>query len=382
MAATWHVLCSAAHGKREEGIEVLLVSTKLAVEFGNARSSQQAAAGTRAASFERALTEADGAEHGSDDSAATDAVEDRDRETDAADDAASDAEAERPPRDESGDDERRDEEERPTSDARVFDLRALPDAANDHAVAPAARRKGQAWLGANAAAVARSARTFATEPLAASPAADGKATGSPATAAPASAAAQPAIAGTAHGSPAEVQLAVASDGRAHAAGEAAAPSRGRAGAAHAAPARFIDPRTLQAIESARESVFRQIALRVTPEGGEMRLLLDPPELGELDLQMVVEKGSAMRMVVVAERPEMASMIERHLDELRSALESQGITVTDASVHARDDHSARRQLFGGGDARRDDRGVDGDQRTDASPSRRGGYISSEGLDFWV
>jgi hypothetical protein len=118
----------------------------------------------------------------------------------------------------------------------------------------------------------------------------------------------------------------------------------------AAPAlagyRSLSPATLQLAEAARDSVFRQIALRVDRDGGELRLLLDPPELGELDLRLVVEKGGALRLSIGAERPELLLAIDKHMHELRQALAMHGLDVAHAEVHARERGSERHS---GGDA---------------------------------
>jgi hypothetical protein len=136
----------------------------------------------------------------------------------------------------------------------------------------------------------------------------------------------------------------------------------------------------QLLEQARDSVFKQILVKLNPEGGEMSLRLQPPELGELDLHMVVEGGNRLSLSIGAERADLAHLIQRHLDELKQTLERSGLEVTDAQVHTRGDGSR-------GDREQAER-HNGAHRGEAPPrqpdirSRSGGYVTAEGLDFWV
>lgn len=131
------------------------------------------------------------------------------------------------------------------------------------------------------------------------------------------------------------------------------------------------------LEHARDSVFKQILMQLHEGGGEMRVRLEPPELGELDLRLVVEGGNRLSLSIAAERQELAQLLQRHLDGLKQTLQAAGLEVTDAEVHTRD----------GG---RRDRGRDGwdgaagERRDETAPllPRLGGYVGAEGLDFWV
>lgn len=133
------------------------------------------------------------------------------------------------------------------------------------------------------------------------------------------------------------------------------------------------------IDNARDSVFKQILLKLTDGGGEMRVRLQPPDFGELDLHMTVERGNQLSLWIGAERPEMATMLHDNLDELRSALKAAGLEVTDAQVGTRDGNSDRRGTRGEhehGDAR------DTARDADTARNRFGGYVTADGLDFWA
>lgn len=148
--------------------------------------------------------------------------------------------------------------------------------------------------------------------------------------------------------------------------------------------RTINPQTLQLAEQARDSVIRQIAMRLNSEGGEMRVLVDPPELGELEMKMVVE-GDTMRLSITAERPEVALMLQKHLAELRNALAQQGTTITEAEVHTRDPHAERGDRSGR-DGQTNDDGTSGNASQDdaANSENRAprGYFTADGFDLWI
>jgi hypothetical protein len=144
--------------------------------------------------------------------------------------------------------------------------------------------------------------------------------------------------------------------------------------------RTLTTQSVQLVEQARDSVFKQILFKLDQGGGEMRLRLEPPELGELDLRLVVENGSQLRLSIGAERPDLAQVLARDLDQLRHALQQHGLQITHAEVHT-----------GTGSARGDDRdagfGAGPDTgRRDAAPSDAArparGFLSAQSLDFWA
>ena len=135
----------------------------------------------------------------------------------------------------------------------------------------------------------------------------------------------------------------------------------------------------QLLQQARDSVFKQILLKLNDDGGEMRLRLQPPELGELDLRLTVEHGNRLHLAISAERGDMADLLRQHLDELTRSLQGAGLDVAGAHIEARGD-GARRQLadesFGGASLERKEE-VEG-----AGQPRLGGWVTAEGLDYWA
>ncbi len=135
----------------------------------------------------------------------------------------------------------------------------------------------------------------------------------------------------------------------------------------------------QLLEQARDSVFKQILLKLNDDGGEMRMRLSPPELGELDLRLSVTAGNRLHLAISAERDDMAHLLQQHLDELTSSLQSAGLDVAGAHVEARSEGS-RRNLHDadfGGASTEDQREI-----TNVGQPRMGGWVTAEGLDYWV
>ncbi len=134
------------------------------------------------------------------------------------------------------------------------------------------------------------------------------------------------------------------------------------------------------LENARDSVFKQILMQLNGDGGEMRVRLQPPDLGELDLRLLVEHGNKLTLSITAERADMTALLQKHLDELKQTLQASGLEVTDAQVHqrgagARDDGSFRS---------REQRNLRDEAATaaDAMPQLRRSWVTAEGLDFWA
>ena len=114
------------------------------------------------------------------------------------------------------------------------------------------------------------------------------------------------------------------------------------------------------------------------------VVLDPPELGKLDITLTIENGNVARLVIGAERPELAAMLEKHMAELRSHLESQGIKVDSTEVHAREENNqgqtrqnGKHQKKGASDDA-DDASNDPWARVRANP----GFITADGIQIWA
>jgi flagellar hook-length control protein FliK len=136
------------------------------------------------------------------------------------------------------------------------------------------------------------------------------------------------------------------------------------------------------LEQARDSVFKQILMHLDKDGGgELRMRLEPPDLGELDLRLVVDGGNRLTLAIAAERADVAHLLHRHLEDLKHALQQSGLDVAGAEVQTRSQfaESQRERDAGtpkGGAMARET------EPAEAAPTRRRGYVTAEGLDFWA
>ena len=151
--------------------------------------------------------------------------------------------------------------------------------------------------------------------------------------------------------------------------------------APAATLRSAAPPTAELFEQARESVFQQILMKLDRDGGEMRLRLQPPELGQLDLRLVVEDGNRLTLTIAADRDDTAQLLQRHLDELKHTLQPAGLEISGASVQTRSEFARDHGGAFGQEPRHAFDGTDDEPPTTAD-RRRLGYVSATGLDFWA
>lgn len=150
-----------------------------------------------------------------------------------------------------------------------------------------------------------------------------------------------------------------------------------------APARTYDHKMLERAEQARASIFKQISLQLSKDGGQVMMRIDPPELGKLDLRMQVAEGRVTRLHIAAERAEVAQVIERHMPELRAILAQQGLSIDEAEVQSFDFHAADQQGFGPGAEQQERSPENGEQDHDEQRAPAPlSFISDEGLDFWI
>lgn len=150
----------------------------------------------------------------------------------------------------------------------------------------------------------------------------------------------------------------------------------------------VNKYSLRFAEAARESVFKQIAIRLKADGGDMLLRLDPPELGKLDLRMQIENHNQMRLVIRVERPEMLAMLEKHMAELEQDLQRQGIIIIGTEVRQFDQQGASEAQNNFRQGLQDELGGDANEEENTTIKqldmiRPGvGFITADSLDFWA
>ena len=86
-------------------------------------------------------------------------------------------------------------------------------------------------------------------------------------------------------------------------------------------------------------ILRQVRVLIQDGGGRARIQLHPPDLGGLNLRIVVLHDS-VQLSVVADRGAVAELLARHLPELRQALEAQGLQLDQAEVDVHEQAESR------------------------------------------
>jgi flagellar hook-length control protein FliK len=155
-----------------------------------------------------------------------------------------------------------------------------------------------------------------------------------------------------------------------------------AGAAVTGSYRTNNAASAELLAQARDSVFQQILVKLGDDGGgEMRLVLQPPDLGQLDLRLVMDQGNRLSLTIAAERQDLAQLLQRHLDELKQTLQQAGLDVAGAEVQTRSEYERQR--------REQDAAPQGavaaaepapTSSTDSARPR--GFLRADGLDFWA
>lgn len=91
---------------------------------------------------------------------------------------------------------------------------------------------------------------------------------------------------------------------------------------------LVQPKALPIIQK----VSTQVAEMVRDQGQSMRLQIHPENLGKIDLRLV-SNSDGMRVVMTAEVPATAKLLESHLDQLQQSLSHAGVSISGMSVNS-------------------------------------------------
>ncbi len=91
---------------------------------------------------------------------------------------------------------------------------------------------------------------------------------------------------------------------------------------------LVQPKALPIIQK----VSTQVAEMVREQGQSMRLQIHPENLGKIDLRLV-SNSDGMRVVMTAEVPATARLLETHLDQLQQSLSHAGVSISGMSVNS-------------------------------------------------
>ena len=79
-----------------------------------------------------------------------------------------------------------------------------------------------------------------------------------------------------------------------------------------------------------DALIRQISIRKLSEGSEVRLTLNPAALGEVKLQLLMNKNELTARFETTNQ-HVSNLLNQHLGELNDALQKQGLTVKTLAV---------------------------------------------------
>jgi Flagellar hook-length control protein FliK len=168
---------------------------------------------------------------------------------------------------------------------------------------------------------------------------------------------------------------------AHGGDIAAAPVRSEAvGVPEAAPVRAPETAPLPS-RATFEAVVKPIRILAVQGGGEVRLQLTQPDLGHVDVTIIVEDGHVTARLI-PDRSDVGDLLMRHVPDLRDSLNDLGLTVDDVTVglEQRREESTRSR----GGTRPTRPGPGSLAGSDESPERRAEstYIGPRGVNVWA
>jgi flagellar hook-length control protein FliK len=91
---------------------------------------------------------------------------------------------------------------------------------------------------------------------------------------------------------------------------------------------LVQPKSLPIIQK----VSTEVAELVREQGQSMRLQIHPENLGKIDLRLV-SNSDGMKVVMTAEVPATARLLETHLDQLQQSLSNAGVSISGMSVNS-------------------------------------------------
>lgn len=126
-------------------------------------------------------------------------------------------------------------------------------------------------------------------------------------------------------------------------------------------------------EALNGAVLEQVSagtIELFRDGGRVRLSLDPPELGSVDMDLIVDRNG-MKLVLTSDSGAVRHVLQANMDQLRSSLHDQGMTRFDILVQDRPNSDAGGWQAGGNSGRdflqSGGGGENGQSRDDGSPA---------------
>jgi flagellar hook-length control protein FliK len=90
-------------------------------------------------------------------------------------------------------------------------------------------------------------------------------------------------------------------------------------------------------------VTNEIKETAANDGGRVKIILNPPSLGKLEMDVTVRNGK-VEVVLVADNKDVQQTLNTHIDKLKGSLQSQGLTIERCDVFMQDKREEYQQNF--------------------------------------
>ncbi len=90
-------------------------------------------------------------------------------------------------------------------------------------------------------------------------------------------------------------------------------------------------------------ITHEIKEMAANDGGRVKITLNPPSLGKLDMDVTVRNGK-VEVVLVADNKDVQQALNTHIDKLKGSLQTQGLTIERCDVFMQDKREEYQQSF--------------------------------------
>ncbi len=90
-------------------------------------------------------------------------------------------------------------------------------------------------------------------------------------------------------------------------------------------------------------VTNEIKEMASNDGGRVKITLNPPSLGKLEMDVIVRNGK-VEIVLVADNKDVQQTLNTHIDKLKGSLQTQGLTIERCDVFMQDKREEYQQSF--------------------------------------
>ena len=90
-------------------------------------------------------------------------------------------------------------------------------------------------------------------------------------------------------------------------------------------------------------ITNEIKEAAANDGGRVKITLNPPSLGKLEMDVTVRNGK-VEVVLVADNKDVQQTLNTHIDKLKGSLQNQGLTIDRCDVFMQDKREEYQQSF--------------------------------------